>query len=767
MIQKLLNQGMTSLRAGDLKTAEHRARMALAKKPGHPGALHLLAMVALRVGDQDTAIKALETAIRVAPRVADLHNHLAEALRGVGRAEEAVAAAREATRLAPNAAAVHNNLGLALRATGDLTAAETALRRACELDPRYPKAPFNLGTVLLTLERPVEAVPAIRRALELNPRYARAWDGLGAALSALDRREEAREAFERATTLAPSMAKPWLHLAQVLEPSRDALAMVDKALALDPGYVDAMVTKGQLLSRLERKDEATAVFRQAVERRRDDPTIWQALGEHFFRHFQFANATRAFERVLELDPDRPEARGSLAFSRAEICAWQDRATEIEALERLIENELEAGKTSPLSPHAAVFFPFPPALHRAIATRHAERIAKRVEPLPPRSPIHTRPDRLRVGYLSSDFRNNALAHLTRRLFGLHDRDRFAIHAYSLGKDDGSEYRSGIAADCDVFVDLRETSDGDAATRIRDDEVDILVDLVGFAGGGRPAIVAHRAAPIQAIWLYPGTMGGLFHDYFIGDRWMSPPDAPSTIDQIAEAVVVLPECYQVNDHRQPIAETTSRAALGVPEDAFVFCCFCAPAKVDPEIFTTWMRILDRVDDSVLWLLDLGEEAQANLRREAEARGIASDRLAFGKHLPKDEHLARLKLADLGLDTRTCNGHTTVSDALWAELPVVTTPGVHLAGHVAGSLLRAIGLPELITPDLAAYESLVVELATSPQRLTAVRAKLVDQRGSFPLFDTPRFVRGLERAYDAMWARHARGEAPATMIIEERES
>ncbi|HVR98073.1 MAG TPA: hypothetical protein VMW27_15755, partial [Thermoanaerobaculia bacterium] len=371
-------------------------------------------------------------------------------------------------------------------------------------------------------------------------------------------------------------------------------------------------------------------------------------------------------------------------------------------------------------------------------------------------------RLRLGYLSSDFRDNALAHLTRRLYGLHDRARFEVAGYSLGRDDGSEYRRGIAADCDRFVDLAAASPAEAARRIRADGIDLLVDLTGFAAGSRPAILALRPAPVQVVYLYPGTLGGVFTDYFLGDPVITPLEHQPFF---GESLVLLPHCYQVNDHLQPIAARSfEREEQGLPPDAFVFCSFNNHWKIEPTIWDIWMRILTRVPGGVLWLQDMAPPARENLRCEAEARGVRADRLVFAPYLKKPEHLARCGLADLFLDTWICNAHTTASDALWSGVPVLTCPGDHLPARVAASLLHAAGLPELVVADLAAYEETAVRLAQDRAALAGLRARVAAARTSSPLYDTPRRVRDLERAFLAMWARYEKGEPPAPNVVQD---
>jgi predicted O-linked N-acetylglucosamine transferase (SPINDLY family) len=309
--------------------------------------------------------------------------------------------------------------------------------------------------------------------------------------------------------------------------------------------------------------------------------------------------------------------------------------------------------------------------------------------------------------------------------------------------------------DRFVDLAGLSHAGAAQAIHADAVDILVDLKGYTQHARTEIMALRPAPVQASYLgYPGTMGAGFIDYLIADRVVI---APGSEEAYSERIVFLPGSYQVNDRKRPLAQTPSRAACGLPEEAVVFCCFNQSYKILPETFATWMRLLRAVPRSVLWLLEANPWAVRNLRREARARGVDPARLIFAPRLPLDRHLARLPLADLVLDTRPYNAHTTASDALWTGVPVVTCPGDTFASRVAASLLVAAGLPELVAATLEDYEALAVRLARAPEERAALRRHLTESRCSMPLFDTPAFTRHLERAYEEMWRKHLAGTKP----------
>ena len=399
----------------------------------------------------------------------------------------------------------------------------------------------------------------------------------------------------------------------------------------------------------------------------------------------------------------------------------------------------------------------PAEQRLCAERCAARIPQAATPPPKRAPD----SRTRLAYLSGDFRNHAVAQLTAGLFELHDRSRFEVTGVSFGADDGSELRARIERGFDRFIDARTRSDAEVAATLRDLGIDIAVDMSGYMNLARPGILALRPAPIQVNFLgYPGTLGAAFMDYIVADRFLVP---EQDAECYSERPVYLPDTYFVNDSKRPIAEDTpSRAELALPQDAFVFCCFNLTAKITPEVFSIWMRLLAQIPGSVLWLLEDNAGARRNLEREAQARGVDAARLVFAPRMRTDRHLARQRRADLFLDTLPYNAHTTASDALWAGLPVLTCPGRTFAGRVAGSLLRAVGLPELIARDLAHYEALALELARDAARLAELRAKLERNRATAPLFDTDRFRRHIEAAYATMREIALRGESPRSFAV-----
>lgn len=371
-------------------------------------------------------------------------------------------------------------------------------------------------------------------------------------------------------------------------------------------------------------------------------------------------------------------------------------------------------------------------------------------------------RIRVGYLSGEFRQQATAVLITELFELHDKSRFELFAFDNGWDDASELRGRIKRAFHEIVDISRLADVEAAAAIRQRRIDILVNLNGYFGHGRQGVFSYKPSPVQVNYLgFPGTIGADYIDYIIADRHVIPPGHEA---HYTEQVVYLPDTYQVNDSKRKISDDTpARAEAKLPEKGFVFCCFNNNYKITPDIFALWMRLLRKVEGSVLWLLEDNAAVPSNLRREAESQGVAIERIVFAKRAQLDQHLARHRLADLFLDTLPYNAHTTASDALWTGLPLLTCQGTTFPGRVAASLLHAVGLPELITYSAQEYEARALELAAAPARLAEIRTKLMRNRTRRPLFDADRFRRQLESAYMMMWNRQVRGEPSAGFAVQ----
>jgi predicted O-linked N-acetylglucosamine transferase (SPINDLY family) len=646
-----------------------------------------------------------------------------------GRIDAAVAELEEALRLEPSSAEYAKSLGNAYKADGNLGAAIASYRSALSAAPDYIPALYNLGVVLLESGRHAEAEAHFRRVHELDPRDPDALGQLALLLHEQSRFSEATPFLRAALSLAPDNALYLWYLGVARARAHDleeGRACLEKALQLEPGLHDARFHLGNVYSLLGWREEAVRCYEAAHDARPDDAVFAAALlfeMQHVCDWSRLEELCARVRRAVGRHPEQPFPPFNL------LAIGSTRAEQLQCARN-----------------------FAQAQERAVAGDR-ERLKLGFRP-----PASAR--RVRLGYLSSDFHGHATAYLMAELFELHDRGRFEVHAYSYGIDDGSATRARLRRAFDRFVDIGQLSHADAASAIHADGIDILVDLKGYTYGARPEIPALRPAPVQVSFIgYPGTSGSQFIDYLVADRFVVPAGQEA---EYSEALALLPGCYQVNDRNRPVGEAPARAALGIPEDAFVFCCFNQPYKILPEVFAVWMRLLQAQPRGVLWLLDWNPGATRRLRGEAQKSGVEPGRLVFGAKLPPVEHLGRARVADLFLDTFPCGAHTTASDALWVGLPVLTCAGDTFVSRVAGSLLASLGVPELATRSLREYEALAMRLARNPGELAALREKLVRNRAKAALFDTPRFARSLEEAYLKMWELHCAGASPRSFAV-----
>lgn len=749
-LRRTLSAALAHHKAGRFAKAEASYRAILAADPQNADARHLLGVIAYQCGKLAPALQLIETALPALADLPDAHLNYGNILRDLGRLSEAAASYRRAIALDPANGMAHNNLARALIDQGDLEEALANARRAAERMPGFAPAHVNCAGALLGLRRFEHAETAIRRALAIDPTLFRLHLDLGYALQAQKRLDEAIATFRRIIAQHPHLPEAHSNLGAALnEKGRrdEAIAAYRTALRLAPSSAEIHYNLGKALRTHGLFEEAIASFKTAVAHRPDFAAAWHELGNLLADRHSLADASVALARAA---PHIPDAFIELVWTRRRMCDWNGYA----------EAETQARLLNGTQVFALMNVQSTMAEQREWAGRAAARLdvpfSARFPPPKPR-----RRDRLRIGYVSANFRIHAGAFLISGLIEAHDRKAFEVVGYSAGPDDGSETRARLAKAFDRFVDIKDLGDFDAASLVRRDEIDILVDLNGHTKAGRIAMFAYRPAPIQATYLgYPGTTGADFIDYLLADSVVAPPDQQT---MFTEQVVYLPHSYQVNDDRRQIAaQTPSREACGLAADSFVFCCLNNPSKITPGVFDSWMRILAACPGSVLWLLGSNQWATANLTREAAARGVDPSRIIFAPTLAPADHLARHRLADLFLDTLPYNAHTSASDALWAGLPVVTCAGTTFAGRVAASLLRAIELPELVTSSAADYETLACSLYHDRTRLAALRARLAHNRVTAPLFHTRGFARHLEAAYRRMWAQWVSGRRVASFSV-----
>jgi protein O-GlcNAc transferase len=772
-VAPLLESAVRHHRQGHFDRARAQYRRILEMRPDHPDALHLLGLTEHQQGESAKGAELIRKAIERSPANALYHFNLGVALRQSGDIEGAFSAYEKALELKPDYPDPFFNIGNLYREKGDHDRAVACYEKVLATKPDDIRVLYNYGNVRKEQGRFDEAIEIYRRILSLNSEEAQAHYNIGAVLQLDGKPEAAYEHYRKALELEPGNARAHNNIGNIFQSlgrQREAIDCYRKAVELNGNYSIAHFNLGNVHQAMDEMEEAIDCYRKAVDLEFDDPNALVNMALAMRGRGRMLEAADALRQAVDASPDHYRATSSLVHHLQYMCEWDPLAKLAPRLDEMTRQALEKGEDIAESPFENVTRHPDPARNLAIAGRWAANIEKAITSLPEAGIRETfrfeerrrKPaDKLVVGYLSHDFCNHPVAHLMLSLFQLHDRNRFAIHAYSYGKDDGSPYRKLIRKRADKFVDIREMGHIDAARRIHEDGVDILIDLMGYTKHNRLGICALRPAPVQATYLgYPGTTGAKFIDYLISDRIVTPPEhAP----YYSERLVRLPHTYIVTDGAQPVATPPSRSEAGLPEDAFVFCSFNQPYKIEPVLFDIWMNLLRQIPDSVLWMPRRYDPVPDNLRREARKRGVDGDRIVFAGKVPaKSGHLARLSLADLGLDPRIYNGHATTLDTLWAGVPVVTRIGGHFASRAAASFLDAVGLPELIANDAAEYEALALRLAREPEDLAELRKKLAGNLRTFPLFDTPRFARNLEAAFERMWDVFRRGESPRPLDI-----
>lgn len=678
-----------------------------------------------------------------------------------GRPDKAEKLARSVLSTEPRNADLLQFVAMLCQTQDKFADAAALCTKAVALVPNSAQAHYNLGTALMKQRRSEQAIASFETSLALAPGNYDVLNNLAVALTAADRLPAAEAMARQAIALAPNGPLAHNTLALVLSQQMRLTEAVESfKAALACGHPDAgtvLEKLGLTFISLSRPKPAIDSFREALALKPKAVDTMLRLAELQIISGQPLDAMQRCRTAMQVAPADPAAIAGYIFACLHASEWAEYERLVPKAEKLLSNPSQE-----ILPFTVLSFCDDPAIHLRCSRRHSACFVKPKAAAARRVPdaADRSRDKLRIAYLTSDFKVHATMILAAGLFEHHDRSRFETYAIAWDPDE-SPMRRRLEAAFHEFIDVTAVREDAIAKLIRERRIDIAIDFHGYTGKPRPAIFVDRPAPIQVSYLgYPGTMGAEWIDYLIADRFVAPPEAARFY---SEKLVYLPGSYQANDNRRdPPGPRPQRMEVGLPEQGFVFACFNANNKITPGMFAIWMRLLAQTPDSVLWLIDHGEAVRANLRREAEAAGVAGQRLVFAPRLSIAEHVNRLQCADLFLDTLPYNAHTTASDALWAGVPVVTCPGRSFQARVAGSLLHAVGLPEMITSSLADYEALALRLAHDRDAHAAVRAKLIANRLTTPLFDTERFTRGLEAAYETMWQRWCQGLPPEAIDI-----
>lgn len=751
---KRVNKAIKLQELGRVEDAEILFRKILKSNPSDFVSLYSLGVMAFTRNDFGAALDLFERAKKVQPGFAPLWYNTGLTLSRLSRYDDALANLDQALTIDPNYEEARNH--------------RTAVSDTMKMNAgHYPSDPATVSYTerlgkafeLQALQKLDEAEAIFLALLDVNPNDIPSLYSLGVIAQTRSKPEVALNYFERGLEAKPDYAALWYNcgvVRQSLKQHEKAIECYDKAISLNPEYKEALNNKGTVLVEMKRHKDALLNYEELLK---IDPLDDKALNNRglILTDFKMYDlAIQTFERVLQVAPEYDYALGQLAFTKMHACDWGG----LDEIHRKIIEGVRAGKRV-CKTQALLAITGDPSDHLKCARIFAQQHC------PPQTPkwqgeIYTHA-KIRIAYISPDFREHPVGHLTAGIFENHDKSRFETIAISLGIDDGSILRKRMVAAFDQFVDVRQMSTRDVVDMMHKMEIDIVVDLAGYTADSRTDILAHRPAPIQVNFLgYSSTMGSDYIDYIIADRHIIPEELRGSY---SEKVAYMPDIYMPTDSTVNIADTTPpREEYGLPAEGFVFCSFNHDYKISPAIFDIWMRLLKQVPGSVLWLMKLNESAERNLYKEAATRGIEADRIIFATRVPRiEDHLARYRMADLFLDTTPYNAHTTTSDVLRAGLPVLTCRGKSFAGRVAAGLLTVVGLSDLITDTLEEYESLAMQLAQNSEMLQNIKKQLSRNLESTPLYDTVRFCRNLERAYTIMWERYQSNKNPESFFVE----
>jgi len=695
----------------------------------------------------EEAIENYELAILHNTNYAEAYNNKGNGLRELNRFEEAISSYREAIKINPNFPEAYYNLANIYQILRRNNDALINYDLAIELNPSYSDALFNQGNLLYELKKYEESMISYDKAITLKPNYFLAINNRGKSLQSLKKYDEALKSFKEAIALKKDFAEAYFNIGKIfteLKNFEEALIFYDKSIALKSDYWEAFNNKGYVEAELKKLNEALTSYTKAIELSPNSPEAHCNMGIVLHELKKFEDALVSYEKAIALNPDVEYVLGTILHVKMNLCDWSDFDRAISTvLNGINENKKVINSFSMLG-----------LIDDPLIQLKTTQIWVN-DKYPPKNGsgevlfIPKKKTKTTVGYYSADFREHPVAYLSAELFELHDKNKFELIGFYSGTPEKSEIHSRISKAFDQFIDIRFKSDHEVAKLSRELGVDIAVDLTGLTANERIGVFSHRAAPIQMSYLgYLGSIGAEYYDYLIADSYLIKKGEEI---YYKEKIIYLPS-YQVNDSKQKkIINIYTRQELGLPSTEFIFCCFNNNYKITPDTFSSWMRILVRVPNSILLLYVTNTTAKENLKQEAEIRGVSKDRIYFAPHLNRYEYLSRMQVADLFLDTFPYNAGTLASDALFAGLPVLTRIGQSFPSRMAASLLNAIELPELITSKVDEYEDLAVKLSTSPDYMSSIKQKLIQNKFSTALFNTINFTRNLEGAYTNLYQNY----------------
>ena len=747
---------------GESKLAITSYKKSIDISPEYAEAHNNLGITFQHIEEFDKAVLCFEKVLTLSPDSIDAFNILCNAIKELNQPSKALESFKRIINIKPNLAEAHFNLGVALQEAGELEDSVTSYEQVINLNPNFVEAYYNLGIIMQELNRKHESFGVFEKALMIDSENLNVLNNLGTLFSETGQFDKAIINFEKVINIDPDNISALNNLGITHGKTGqldDAVTYFDKALNIDPHDTNILNNLGITYADFNQEGDAVRSYEKAIKVKPDDVEAYVNLGESLGLLKQKKSALKHFEKAFSLEPETELLLGKILNTKMALCNWNELTINLEILANKINSDKKV-----ITPFSLLALIDDPVLQLTNAKIYAREFPQDLTL--PKIKTYENHTKIRIGYFSADFHNHPTMHLIAELFEKHDKSKFELIAFSFGPDSNDEWRKRAVSSFNEFIDVRFKSDLDIALMAREMEIDIAVNLGGYTQSSRTEIFAKLAAPIQVSYLgFPGTMALDYIDYLIADYTLIPLNMQK---HYSEKIVYMPDSYQVNiSDRDFSNKVITRAQHGLPEKAFVFCCFNNNHKITPYTFNSWMRILKQVKGSVLWLFENTEDMVENISIEAEKFGIDRNRLVFAKYMHVEDHLNRLKCADIFLDTLPYNAHTTTSDALRMRLPVLTLIGNSFASRVAASLLNAVNLPELITTSQEQYESFAINLALNPKKLTAIREKLDNNLASAPLFNSLSFTQNLEKGFEEMLQRYKSGLKPDHLYLKEEHS
>ena len=771
--KKVLSQLVKKYENRDIHAVEKQVASLLKQYPQSFALWNIKGAISDMMGDNEASIEAFQKVTTIEPGSYAGYSNLALALKRKGLLDEAIVCLEKAVALKPDYAAAHNNIAAVLKDKKDYEGAIKSVKTALKYKPDYPEALLNLGNIIYARKHFDEAIKCYQMALKFRPNYIEALNNLALLYKETGALDDAVKWFEIALEQAPDYIPAYLNLSNTYQQMGHlgkALEYCHAALEINPDFPEVYIGLGSIYRRKGIADQARICFEKALEINPNMAEAYNNLGVGYKQENQNLEAAKCYKKALEINPDLVGAYNNLgtlfmdekkllearnSFRNAMRIEPSNAVAAIKLLQiaQFICDWDECKTLEEYNPILGIETAAVPGFIMLQAEDNPARQLERskiwvkseykISPQPLlATPSKGEGKRIKIGYFGADFHDHATLFLMSGLLRCHDLSRFEIHIFSYGHHKTGEQREIIKKQVAGFYDIHGMANQQVIELARSKNIDIAVDLKGYTKYSRSELFAYRLAPIQINYLgYPSTMGADFIDYIVADEVIIPEQLKQ---YYSEKIIYLPGSYQPNDNQREIANRGMRRSdYGLPEEGFVMACMNQTYKITDFEYDIWMRVLREVEGSVLWLLKCNKEAEANLRKEAEKRGVSASRIIFAGAIKQSLHLERLKLADLFVDTFRVNAHTTASDALWAGLPVITKIGQQFAARVAASLLYAVDMPELVAQTDEEYEALIMKFATDKQQLNQLKEKLQANRLTTALFDTEGYTRNFEKA------------------------